>query len=80
MPKRYETFARDSKANASTAYATAPVRVSLLQVNAVTHKSFVASVHTFRPGDFDTLHAGVQATFGVTHGNRDRLVYEVGRG
>jgi len=80
MAKRYTFQARDSKANSSVAYSSgSPVRVSKLSVDPVTHKSVIIKVHTFRKGQFETLTKGVINTFGVLHGNRDRLIYEIGR-
>jgi hypothetical protein len=80
MAKRYTFQARESKANSSVAYSNgSPVRVSLLQVNPTTHNFVTVKTHTFRAGKFETLTKGVIETFGVIHGQRDRLIYEIGR-
>jgi hypothetical protein len=79
MAKRYETFARDSKANASAAYSIGKsVRVEKLATNPVTHKTITVSVVTFQPGQFETLHQAVQKTFGTTHAHHELLIYRVG--
>lgn len=77
MAKSYTFFARDSKRNASEAFANGShVRVSRLLVNPITHKFQVVSRKVFSLGDFDTLHRAIENHFGLT--GIDRFEYEIG--
>ncbi len=79
MAKRFDFQSRDSKSNASMAFSQgASIRVQHLRVNPVTHKFMVVDIATIRPVDYETLTQGILRTFGVIHGQRERLTYAIG--
>lgn len=75
MAKLYQRQARDSKSEASRAFADGDrVRVYRLEIDPVTHKAVERESFTMRGDGVKTLHRAVQEKFGIT---RDQLVYEI---